>query len=123
MSSRVIRNALPQQSKNHEISVLTMDAGPAKLNHLITNWIENLELEFLRAIVARMGGRVPAGLQTISAHDLTCGQMFNDEMIANGIKRIFIEPGSMGLFQSFLKFEVEDFIAQRLGGPHFLKIV
>jgi hypothetical protein len=119
VSLRVIRNTFPEQSKNHEVSMLAMDARPAKLNHLIPNRLENLEFKFLRAVVTQMRRGVPAGLQTVSAHNFTSGQMLDDEMIANSIKRIFIEPGSMGLFESFIKFEVEDFIAQRLGGPHF----
>jgi hypothetical protein len=122
MSLRVTRNALPQQPKNHEVSVLAMDASPAKLNHLITNCLENLELKFLRTIITQMRCGIPAGLQAVSADDVTGGQMLNDEMIAHGIKRVFVEPGRIGFFKSFPQFEVEHFITQGLGGPDLTQI-
>src|ERR1051326_7504385 len=106
-----------------------MHTRPTKLNDLVANWFENLKLEFLRAIVTQVGCGVQAGLQTVSAHNLACGQMFDDEMVANGIKAICIQLGSMGLCQFLGKLEVEFYTAprggsfqssRRLGEPHYV---
>jgi hypothetical protein len=49
--------------------------------------------------------------------------MLDYEMIAHGIKRIFIQAGGMGLFESFVQFQVENLIAQGLGCSDFAKIL
>jgi hypothetical protein len=120
--SRVIGYPLPQQAKDHEITVLAVNTGPAQLDYFGTNWLENVEFKLLRAIVTQMGSCVPAGLQTVSANDLASGQMLDYEMIAHRVKRIFIQAGSTRLFKSFVQFEIENLIAQGLGCPDFAKI-
>jgi hypothetical protein len=40
--------------------------------------------------------------------------VFDDEMIADGIERIFIPANNVGFGQSFVEFEVENFEAQAL---------
>jgi hypothetical protein len=117
--SGVIRDPLPQQAKDHEIAMLAVNAGPAQLDYFRTNWLENVKFKLLRAIVTQMGSCVPASLQTVSANDLASGQMLDDEMIAHGVKRIFIQAGVMGLFESFIQFEIENLIAQGLGCSDF----
>ncbi len=63
-----------------------------------------------------------ASLQSVCADDVSRGNMFNDEMIANGIKRILVQAGGVGLFKSFVEFEVEDLKTQGLRGPDFLPV-
>jgi hypothetical protein len=121
--SRIIRDPLPQQAEDHEIAMQAVNAGPAQLDYFRTNWLENTEFKLLRAIVTQVGSSITAGLQTVSANDIPSGQMLDDEMIARGVKRIFIEAGGMGTFKSFVQFEIENLVAQRLGGSNFARIL
>ena len=45
--------------------------------------------------------------------------MFNDEMIANGVERVCVQAGRVGLFQPFVEFQIEDLKALGLGGANF----
>lgn len=49
--------------------------------------------------------------------------MFNDEMIANDIERVFVPAGRVGLFKPFVQFEIEDLKPQRLCGADFILVV
>jgi hypothetical protein len=43
-------------------------------------------------------------------------------MIANRVKRIFVQAGRVGLFQPFVKFQIEDLEPQGLGGANVIAI-
>jgi len=63
-----------------------------------------------------------AGLQSVCADDIGGGQMFNDEMIANGIEGVFVQAGRVGLFKPFVEFEIEDLKPQGLRGADFIQV-
>jgi hypothetical protein len=102
--------------------VLAVNAGAAQFDYFRTNQLKHAEFELLRAVVTRVGSRIPAGLQAVSANDLASRQMLDYEMIAHGVKRIFIQAGVTGMFESFVQFEIENLIAQGLGRADFVKI-
>src|SRR6266571_8492177 len=114
MLSRVIGDAFPEQAKDDQVAMLRMNTRPSQFNHLRAKRLEDLELELLRAVEAAIPRRVVAGLQSVCANDIGGGRMFNDEMIANGIEGVFVPAGRVGLFKSFVEFEIEDLKAQRL---------
>ena len=101
--------------------MLRMNTGASQLDHLLAKRLEDLELELLRTVVAAMGRRVAAGLQSVCADDIGGGQMFNDEMIANGIEGVFVQAGRVGLFKPFVEFEIEDLKPQRLRRANILR--
>ena len=119
--SRVIGDAFPQQAKDDEVAMLRMDTRTPQLNHFRAQRLEDLELELLRAVITQMRRRIVAGLQSVCADDIGGGQMFNDEMIANGVEWIFVQAGRVGLFQPFVEFEIEDLKAQGLRGANFIQ--
>ena len=112
--SRVSGDAFPEQAKDDKVAMLRMDTRAPQLNHFRAQRLEGLELEFLRAVISYMRRRIVAGLQSVCADDIGGGQMFNDEMIANGIKGVFVQAGRVGLFKSFVEFEIENLKPQRL---------
>ncbi len=122
MLSRVIGDAFPEQAKNDEVAMLRMNTRPSQLNHLRAQRLEDLELELLRAIVAATRRCVVAGLQSVCADDIGGGQVFNDEMIANGIEGVFVQAGRVGLFKPLVEFEIEDLKAQGLCGTDFIQV-
>src|SRR6266566_8863429 len=114
MLSRVIGDAFPEQAKDDEVAMLRMNTRPSQLNHLSTQQLEDLELELLRTVVAAIRRRIVAALQAVCTDDIGGGQMFNDEMIANGIKGVFVQAGRVGLFKALVEFEIENLKPQRL---------
>ena len=116
---RVAGDALPEQSEHDEVAVLDVDARAAQLDDFAAQRLESLEFKFLRGVIAEIVRGVRAGLQPVGADNVLRRQMLDDEMIANGVKRVFIEAGGEGLFQPFVEFEVENFKAQRLRGADF----
>ena len=122
MVSRVIGDAFPEQAKNDEVAMLRMNTRSSQFNHLRAKRLENLKLELLRAVVAAIRRRVMPGLQSVCADDIGGGQMLDDEMIANGIERIFVKTGRVGLLKPFVEFEVEDLKAQRLCRADFIRV-
>ena len=120
--ARVVGDAFPEQAEDDEVAVLRMNTRAPQLNHFRAQRFEDLKLKFLRAVVAQTGCGVDAGLETVRADDIGRWQMFNDEMIANGIERVFVQPGDVRLFQPFVEFEIEDLKAQRLRGADFVRI-
>src|SRR5437016_7230659 len=122
MLSRVISDAFPEKAKDDEVAMLRMNTCPSQFNHLRAKRLEDLELELLRAVVATISRGVVPGLQSVGANDIGRGQMFNDEMIADGIEGVFVQSGRVGLFKAFVEFEIEDLKAQGLRGADFIQI-
>ena len=116
----VVGDALPQEAEDDEIAVLAMYAGPPQFDHVRAQRLESIELEFLCAIVTEIRSRITAGLQTVCADDQSRGHVLHDEMVANGIKTIFIQAGEMRLLEALIEFDVEDLVAQGLRGAKFV---
>ena len=106
--SRVVGNAFPEQAEYDEIAVPRMNTRTPQLNYFRAQWFEDLKLKFLRAVIAQRCRRVHAGLQTVRANDVGRRQMFDDEVIANCIERVFVQTGDVRLFQPLVEFEIED---------------
>ena len=49
--------------------------------------------------------------------------MLHEEMIANGIKSIFVQACETGLFEALIEFEVEYLVTQGLGGANLVWII
>ena len=99
--------------------MLAMDTGAAEFNDFIAHRLEWSEIKFLRGVVTEVFGGIATGLQTVSADNLLRGQMLDNQMIANGVERIGVQTGDVGLRQSFVEFEVENLKAQLLRGLDF----
>ena len=118
----VVSNALPQHAEDDEIPVLAMHAGSAQLDHFPSQRFEYIELKFLGAIVTEIRRRIMARLQTVRPNNLSRGQVLHDEVVANGIKPVFVKTGEMRLLKPFVQFDVEDVITQGLRGPNVLRV-
>src|SRR5438105_749348 len=105
--SRVIGNAFPEQTEDDEIAMLRVNAGATEFNHFRSQSFKARELEFLRTVVAKVFRSVRAGLQTIRSDDMSRRKMLDDQMITYRIERVGVQAGRVGLFESFVEFEVE----------------
>ena len=102
--------------------MLRMNTCPSQFNHLRAKWLEDFEFELLRAVVTTMRRRIAPGLQSVCPDDIGRGQMFNDEMIANGIEGVFVQAGRVGLFKPFVEFEIENLKPQRLCCANVIRV-
>src|SRR5476651_411712 len=60
---RIIGDALPEQAEDVEITMLAVDACAAKLDDFRAQRLEDMELKFLRAVVAEVFLRAQSCLQ------------------------------------------------------------
>ena len=65
------------------------------------------EIKLALAVIAVVRRSANAGLQSICANDFICRDVFDDQVVANLVKRIDVEPGEMRLDQAFVQFEIE----------------
>src|SRR5262249_41663450 len=94
--------------------------GAAELYHFAAKWFVRRKIKFPFAVVSEIRRRELPSLQSIGADNLARGGFFDDEMIAELIEWIDIEPSRVRLGQSFAQFEVENLKPQLLGAPHFV---
>src|SRR5881392_2054167 len=113
--ARVTRDAAPEQVQQIEIAVLSMHACPAQLDHSAAQWFVGREVKLALAVIAdiRCGSR--AGLQSICANDFICRDVFDDQVVANVVEKIDVEPGEMRLHQALVEFEIKNLKPQPLG--------
>src|SRR5271165_393471 len=104
----VVSNPFPEQAKDDEVAMLWMNTGASQFNHLRAQRLEDLKFKFLCAVITQVRRRVLAGLEAVSANDGAGWQMFNDEMMANGVERVFVQSGRVGLLKPFVEFEIKD---------------
>ena len=96
--------------------MLLVDAGAAQLDDFIPHRLEGGKIKLLRGVIIQIFRRIRARLQPVGADNLLRFQMLDEQMVADGIKRIGVQSGRVGLRQAFVEFEVEDMEAQRLRG-------
>ncbi len=84
-----------------------MHACAAKLNNLISLWLEYGEVKFLRGIITQILGRAGTCLQAIGSNNLLGAQMLYNQMVTDRIKWVGIKAGRVGLRQPLIQFEVE----------------
>ena len=70
-----------------------MDAGAAEFDEFVADGFEGRELKFLSTVVAAIFRSRSAGLETISADDVSARCVFDEEMIANFVEVISVEAG------------------------------
>src|SRR5271170_1993125 len=99
-----------------------MNTGASQFNHPGTQRLKDLKLKLLRAVITQMRRRVMAGLQAVGANDSGGGQMFNNEVIANGVERVLIQSGRVGLFKPFVEFKIKDLKTQGLGSANVIHV-
>src|SRR5439155_10517389 len=93
--ARVTRDTAPEQMQQIEIAVLSMHACPAQLDHFTAQWFVGREVKLALAVIADVRRGTRAGLQSIRADDFICRDVFDDQVVANIIETIDIEPGKM----------------------------
>ena len=67
MAPRVIGNALPEQTQNHEVPMLPINTGAAQLKDFAPQRFINREVKLPRAIISEARGRREPRLQPVRA--------------------------------------------------------
>ena len=119
----VAGNTTPEKVKQVEIAMLGMHAGAAQLNRFTAKRFVRRKIEFPLAIIAEIRRRQLASLQPISADDVAGRDFLDNQVIAEFIKWIDIEPGRIRFGQSFTEFQVEDLKPQLLGATQFVHVL
>jgi len=104
----VFRNGAPKKMEHDQIAMICMNTRASKLNHLGANRFIRCEVELTFAVIADIYGGTPSRLQTIRTDNFTRVGMFDDQVVADCVERIDIEPVEMRLHQPFIQFEVEN---------------
>ena len=87
------------------------------------NWLVKIVKTVVRGLADLSPGcKTATRLQSVCADDIGGEQMFNDEMIVNGIEGVFVQAGRVGLFKPFVEFEIEDLKPQGLRGADFIQV-
>ena len=98
-----------------------MDTGASQLDDLGARCFVRFKVKLLRTVVTKLASGVHSGLQTIGSNNLARRPMFDEQMIAYGIERIFVQPALIGLGQAFVEFQIEDFKAQGLRSANLFR--
>src|SRR6185369_3634902 len=96
----------------------SMHTRAANFDDLVAEGFEGTKIKFLRGIIAAISCGADAGLQAVGADDFLREHMLDDQVIANGVERIFVVTGCVGFLESFLELDVKDLEAQFLGGAN-----
>src|SRR5205823_9270855 len=120
---RVTRDAAPEQMQQIEIAVLNMHACAAQLDHFTAQWFIRREIKLALAVIADVRCSANAGLQSICANDFICRDVFDDQVVANVVEKIDVEPGEMRFHQALVQFEVKNLKPQPLGATHLFRVL
>ena len=92
--------------------MIAMNTGSAQLNNLVSQRFVGCKVEFARAVVSGICRSCGSSLQTIGADNLFGRRVLDDQVIADGVEFIGVEPCEVRGFQTLLQFKVEDYETQ-----------
>src|SRR5689334_18801123 len=104
--------------KHTEVAMRLVYASAPELNDLGAQRLVDVKIELTLAVVTMICRRDIAGLQSISPNDLSCVAFFDEQVIANRIKRVGIQPIEMGFGETFVQLEIENLKPQSLRSPY-----
>lgn len=107
-------DAFPEGVKNHNVTVILVDAGAAELEHLLADGIIYGEIEKLIAVVAEIALGGLSGLQTIGPYEFARLEVADHQMVAEGVKGVDIEAGAIGSGKALVKFKVKNEVTKAL---------
>jgi hypothetical protein len=87
--------------------MLEVDTGASEFDDFRAPRLKGVKFKFLRAVIAEFRRRVHAGLQTIRPDNLARRTMLDDEVVAHGVERVFVEAAGVGLGEAFVELKVE----------------
>src|SRR6202008_3693499 len=107
-------DAFPEGVKNHNVTVILVNAGAPKLEHLLAHGIIYGEIKKLIAVIAEMALGGLSGLQTIGPHEFARLKVADHQVVAEGVKRVDIEARAIGSGQALVKFKVKNEVTKAL---------
>jgi hypothetical protein len=121
MLAGVLGNAFPQQPEHKQITMLPVDASATQFHNLAASRFKDAKAEFLFAIVTQVTGCTRTRLEAVSPDNLPGGNMFHEQVIANGVKGVGIQTRHMGVRQPLVQLQVKNLETQRLRRLYFLR--
>ena len=122
MLSRIIGNALPEETQHNQVPVLPMNARTPQFDNLTAERLEYLEFKLLSGVITEIILGVNSCLKAVRADNSAGRQVLNNQVIAHGIKWIFISAGGIRFGQTFFELEIENFESQRLSSSDFIRV-
>lgn len=107
-------DAFPEGVKDHNVTVILVDAGAAELEHLLAHGIIYGEVEKLIAVVAEIALGGLSGLQPIGPYEFARLEVADHQVVAEGVKRIDIEAGAIGSGKALVKLKVKNEVTKAL---------
>ena len=86
-----LRDLLPQQVEDDQISMVFMDAGSSQLEDLRAPGFKDLEVEFLFAVVSKVSSCSGSGLESVGAYDVFGFLVADNQMLADSVVSIPVE--------------------------------
>ena len=99
-----------------------VDTGAPQLHDLGAIRLQRPEVELLSAVVTQIFLRVKPRLEAVRSHDRLRLLMDHQQMIADRVELIHIQPGLEGFGESLFQFDIEDLKTKTLRLKHFLRI-
>src|SRR5688500_5543237 len=100
--------------------MVAVHAGPPEFDQLGPDRLIRGKIKFLGAVITQFLSGPRTGLQPITADDLLAIDLFNQEMIADQVKRVLVKARSVRSRQALLQFEIKDLETQGLRSAHIL---
>ena len=114
-----LRDLLPQQVEDGQVSMISMDAGPSQLEDLRAPRLKDLEIEFLFAVVSKVPSCGDSGLEAVGAYDASGFLVADDQMLADWIVSILVQMRQIRMVKAFVQFHIENLKTKLLGGLDF----
>lgn len=106
--SHIQRYTAPQKLQHIERSMVGMHASATQFDDLRPQPFVRRKIKLPLTIIPDVCAGTLACLQTVCSYDIAGRNVLNNQVIADGIERISIEPIYMGLHQSFVQFEIKN---------------
>ena len=114
-----LRDLLPQQVEDGQVSMVFMDAGSSQFEDLRASGFKDLKVKFLFAVISKVLSCGVSGLESVGADDVFSFLVADDQMFADSVISISVEMRQIRVVEAFVQFHIENLETEFLGGLDF----
>ena len=104
-----------------EVAMVCMHACATELDRFLAQWLVGQKVKLTLAVVTDVRGGALASLQAIRPDDFPGRDLLDNQMVANFIESVCVQPGEMRFGQAFVEFKVENVKPQPLRSANFVR--
>ncbi len=101
--------------------MVCVHACATELDRFVAQWLVWRKVKLTLAVVTDVRGCALASLQAIRPDDFPGRDLLDNQMVANFIESVCVQPGEMRFGQAFVQLKVENLKPQPLCGANFVR--